>query len=408
MMTIHFNADLRPVVRERVGMLHWITDPGCSGFVIAYDLSGNHVLISNVDPEIHPVESWTDATACETVRSAIGRDDVAFDVLSYRPWILSRKVAKQYHMGNVFLAGDAAHSFPPTGGLGLNSGLADVHNLAYKIAAVHQGWATPKLLETYGEERRPIATVNAMQSVKNGKTIFSFLKTLGTAGIRDVEEARANLLRSIHDPEKLQMIADEVEGQREHFDNVSVQPVSPSSGRIGERLTQNMQLEIHIGYVYGQKEPPAHASKFTPKFVPGARLPHAWVRMNHAPGLPAIDVSYVKEFSKQDVETRKYSTLDLCPFDSFTVIVGARAPWAEAFRALEASMQAHGVKVCLQVAGQDFDFVEEQYAGLFAAEAGLTTGGGLLVRPDQHILHILRSDDGAEELGMVIRRHLGD
>lgn len=220
-MTIHFNADLRPVVGKRVGMLHWITDPGCSGFIIAYDLSGNQVLISNFDPEKYPVASWTEDIARETVRSAIGRDDVPFNVLSYRPWILSRKVSKQYHIGNIFLAGDAAHSFPPTGGLGLNSGLADVHNLAYKIAAVHQGWATPKLLETYGEERRPIAMVNSMQSVKNGKTIFRFLKALGTAGIKDVEEARANLLKSIHDPEKQQMIADEVEGQREHFDNVS-------------------------------------------------------------------------------------------------------------------------------------------------------------------------------------------
>lgn len=221
MMTIHFNADLRPVVGKRVGMLHWITDPACSGFIIAYDLSGNQVLISNFDPERLPLESWTEQIARDTVRAAIGRDDVPFDVLSYRPWVLSRKVANQYQVGNVFLCGDAAHAFPPTGGLGLNSGLADVHNIAYKIAAVLQGWAGPELLETYVEERRPVAVVNAAQSVKNGKQIFSFLKALGTARIKDVQKARENLLRSIHDPEKQQMIADEVEGQREHFDNVS-------------------------------------------------------------------------------------------------------------------------------------------------------------------------------------------
>lgn len=228
-MTIHFNADLRPVVGKRVGMLHWNADPGCSGFIIAYDLSGNQVLISNFDAERYPVGSWTEEIARDTVRAAIGRDDVPFDVLSYRPWVLSRKVAQHYHVGHVLLAGDAAHAFPPTGGLGLNSGLADVHNLAYKIAGVHQGWAGPSIVETYVEERKPIAEVNAMQSVKNGKRIFSFLKALGTAGIEDVQEARANLLRSIHDPEKQQMIADEVEGQREHFDNVS--GVSAHSGK---------------------------------------------------------------------------------------------------------------------------------------------------------------------------------
>lgn len=118
-------------------------------------------------------------------------------------------------------AGDAAHSFPPTGGLGLNSGIADVHNLAYKIAAVHQGWGSRALLETYTAERKHVAEVNSKQSVKNGKKIFSFLKMLGTAGIQDVEEARRNLYSTVRDPSKQEMIKAHVEGQREHFDNVS-------------------------------------------------------------------------------------------------------------------------------------------------------------------------------------------
>lgn len=203
-------------------MLHWIMDPACSGFIIAYDLSGNQVLISNFDAKKHPVESWNEELARSVITAAIGQGkEVPFDVLSYRPWILSRKVAKQYHLGNVFLAGDAAHAFPPTGGLGLNTGIADVHNLVYKIAAVQQGWGSEKLLHTYGAERRNPATVSARQSVKNGKEIFSFLKTLGIAGMDDVDEARRNLYKSIHEPAKQKMIDEHVEGQREHFDNVS-------------------------------------------------------------------------------------------------------------------------------------------------------------------------------------------
>lgn len=55
MMTIHFKANLRLVVGERTGMLHWITDPACSGFIIAYDLDANHVLISNFDVGMAPL-----------------------------------------------------------------------------------------------------------------------------------------------------------------------------------------------------------------------------------------------------------------------------------------------------------------------------------------------------------------
>lgn len=284
MMTIHFHADLRPLVGKRVGMLHWNADPGCSGFIIAYDLSGNQVLISNFDAARRPASQWTEADARAAVRAALGpgrrreagaaaedggdgreeEEEVMegdgrapeFRVLSFRPWVLSRRVARRYHdgrTGRVLLAGDAAHAFPPTGGLGLNTGLADVHNLAWKMALAvsaeereeeeERGRArararagdgtggTPRvpgrplsslmLAETYDAERRPVAEVCAQQSVKNGRRIFSFLKALGTAGIEDVEEARANLLRTIRDPGKQGMIREEVEGQREHFDNVS-------------------------------------------------------------------------------------------------------------------------------------------------------------------------------------------
>ncbi|CAK7207028.1 hypothetical protein SEUCBS139899_009836 [Sporothrix eucalyptigena] len=243
MMTIHFQADLRPVVRERVGMLHWITDPECSGFIIAYDLGSNQVLISNFDSKRHPVETWNESLCRHVVGAAIGQD-IPFSVLSHRPWLLSRKVAKQYRQGNIFLVGDAAHAFPPTGGLGLNCGIADAHNIGCKLAAVLNGWSTPTILDRYEAERRQIALVYAAQSVKNGKKIFSFLKALGTAGIEDVDEARANLHRSIHDAAKQEMIAREVAGQQEHFDN----------------------LELHIGYVYGDKSTPPHASHFTPNF----------------------------------------------------------------------------------------------------------------------------------------------
>ncbi|KAH8646339.1 FAD binding domain-containing protein [Xylariales sp. PMI_506] len=381
MMTIHFHADLRPVVKERVGMLHWITDPACFGFIIAYDLGGNQVLISNFDSRKYPVAAWDEKLSREVVSAAIG-SDISFKIESYRPWILSRKVANQYSLGNIFLAGDAAHAFPPTGGLGLNTGIGD-------IAAVYQGSATPKLLLTYEAERRPVAMHNAAQSVKNGKAIFSFLRTLGTAGIDDVEEARANLQRSIHDPEKQEMIKQEVEGQREHFDN----------------------LEIHIGYVYGSEEMPAHASQYSPKFIRGARLPHAWITFT-SPKIPKdfrpLDVSYIKEWSSEDVEARTTSILDLCDYQSFTLIVGSRNAWKHRFEELQHTLR-HLTKIPVMIwaADSDFKFVFPNQAQLFERAIGLSDGGAVLVRPDQHILSILEPDAFIPDLMRALISHLG-
>ncbi|KPM41581.1 hypothetical protein AK830_g4957 [Neonectria ditissima] len=387
MMTIHFNADLRPVVKDRVGMLHWITDPACSGFIIAYDLGGNHVLISNFDSKKHPAETWDQDLCRTTLKAAIGQD-VPFNVLSYRPWLLSRKVAKQYRQQNVFLVGDAAHSFPPTGGLGLNSGIADAHNLVYKIAAVHQGWAGDSILDSYDADRRQIALVNSAQSVKNGKKIFSFLKALGTAGIDDVDKARENLHKSIHDPAKQEMIAREVEGQREHFDN----------------------LEIHIGYVYGDNQAPPHASKYTPKFVTGARIPHAWIKPLGAclsGEIPPLDVSYVKEFTAGEVAARRYSTLDLCGIDTFTLLASRAEPWTLKFEELQTALSRRNIKSQLWVENVDFEFNDAKQKLLFQTSGGFAAGGALLVRHDQHILQCSSIQATAKELESIILGHLG-
>lgn len=227
MMTIHFHADLRPICGSKVGILHWIMDPMVSGFIIGYDLSGNQVLICNFDSQKHPIDTWDRARCLEIIQAAIGKE-TTIEVQSWRPWVFKREIAEQYRVGNVFLVGDAAHSFPPTGGLGLNSGLADAHNLAYKIAFVLRGWATDSLLDSYQQDRRHVAEINSQQSVKNGQKIFGLLKALGTT-TPDIDQARKNLYQSINDVQKRKHIDREIQEQQEHFDNVSPVPGKPRS-----------------------------------------------------------------------------------------------------------------------------------------------------------------------------------
>lgn len=155
----------------------------------------------------------------EIVRAAIGCD-IPVDFNCSMPWILRRKVANNYYRGRAVLAGDSAHSFPPTGGLGLNSGIADAHNLTYKIAAAYHGWGNlTTLLKSYEVERRPVALHNSIQSVKNGKEIFHLLKALRNTG-PDIPTARLEMMRALNDPKQRQYVQALIQEQGEHFDNV--------------------------------------------------------------------------------------------------------------------------------------------------------------------------------------------
>src|SRR5262249_17496803 len=78
---------------------------------------------------------------------------------------------ERYSAGRIFLAGDAAHHMPPTGGFGMNTGVQDVHNLAWKLAAVLQGWAAPALLDTYESERLPLGRPIPEQSLANAPSM---------------------------------------------------------------------------------------------------------------------------------------------------------------------------------------------------------------------------------------------
>ena len=113
------------------------------------------------------------ASSCGGARPAPA--DVPFEIIAATPWKMRFEVADAYRAGNAFLAGDAAHRFPPTGGLGLNSGLQDAHNLAWKLAAVVAGEAADPLLDTYERERQPVARRNADQSLVNVQALASLI-----------------------------------------------------------------------------------------------------------------------------------------------------------------------------------------------------------------------------------------
>jgi hypothetical protein len=134
-----------------------IEQPDFSAFLTTYN-DGRWVLMFADDQE------RDDAALRGAIVKAIGRSDLPIEIITTGRWELGAIVAEQFSVGRVFLAGDAAHCFPPTrGGFGANTGIHDAHNLAWKLAAVHRGTSTPALLESYDAERRPVAWVRHQQ-----------------------------------------------------------------------------------------------------------------------------------------------------------------------------------------------------------------------------------------------------
>jgi len=108
-------------------------------------------------------EDFPDERCVDIIRTAAGVDDLDVEIVWKVPWQGAQLVAETFRVGRVFLAGDAAHLHPPAGGFGANTGIHDAHNLAWKLAAVLAGTSTPRLLDTYDAERRPVAWTRHQQ-----------------------------------------------------------------------------------------------------------------------------------------------------------------------------------------------------------------------------------------------------
>ncbi len=268
-LMIHFRANLRALVADRPAILYWTLDPEAPGAFVAHDIDRTWVFMHPFDRDADAAERYSKTDCEQIVRRAIGRDDVAFEVLDAGPWTMTAQVAERYRDGRVFLAGDAAHRFPPAGGMGMNTGIQDAHNLVWKLVAVDRGVAAPSLLESYESERRPVAQRNADQSFANVVKLMDVYAAVAEGG-----------------PANRDGIARAIAGQQDHFDMFGLQ----------------------LGFVYGE-EATGSVRDYRPTTHPGARLPHAWIEQRGV----------------------RRSIHDLLARDNFTLVIGpAGESWARA------------------------------------------------------------------------------
>ena len=170
-VNVHYDADLSRWVDHRPAVIYWVANDRHRG--VFQPLDGRRRWLSQIpfggtDSERARVDP---AWCSNWIREAVGGSVPELEILSFNYWTMHATVSKHFRRGRVFLAGDAAHQMPPTGGFGMNTGLQDIDNLAWKLALVLRGVASPSLLDTYEVERKPVAVENTARSLDNSRLV---------------------------------------------------------------------------------------------------------------------------------------------------------------------------------------------------------------------------------------------
>ena len=302
--------------------------PGC--FYVLFNAQvGGLVLPSDIDEfNLHlagyePEQEISAEELATKARQVIGRD-VEVEVRRTSPYLIHELTAETYRRGRALIAGDACHLFCPFGGFNMNTGIGDAANLGWKLAAVLAGWGGEGLLDSYTEERRPIAIANCAAASDNVQALVAAIGSVLGAGIPAGDDA--------HDETARRDL-----GRRLYAETYS--EWNTHGIVLDQRYTDSGVIVDD-----GSAAPAWEVTAYTPVAKPGHRLPHAWL---------------ADEVSVYDRLGPGFTLLDC----------GARAADVEAFRAAAASRAAP-----LEVLAIEDRGLAERY------EAPL-----VLVRPDQHV-----------------------
>jgi putative polyketide hydroxylase len=178
--SVYCEFDISQWTKHRPSVGYFFTDPKILGRSLFTAYGKNHWIVGmNLKPE-NTKEDFTDEYCLNEIRRVLDLPNLEIKIINKSFWTMAAQVASQYRHGKVFLIGDAAHRLPPTGGLGMNTGIADAHNLAWKLAFVLNHQVPDSLLDTYYDERAPIAKRNIEWSTENAKRFFDIFKAIQT------------------------------------------------------------------------------------------------------------------------------------------------------------------------------------------------------------------------------------
>lgn len=322
----YFKADIERHIAHRKGCILFVSNERATGVLQPLDAVGRWLCQIGVTPEQWSLDVFTKAQAQDWIRAATGIADLEAEIVTMGLWRLNATIVERLVQGRVMFCGDAAHQFPPTGGLGVNSGVQGMHNAMWKLAYCVQGKAGWPLLETYQTERHQLTQRIVDQSLQNSinvNRIFAAAAKGGESGLS----------------------TDDVVASSRRYGNhsgVEFGAAYASPAVIGDGTSAPTVTDTYSDYIQSA--------------TPGCRAPHVWL------GQPDAQLS----------------TLDLIG-PSFTLLA---APGGALWRAHAAeASRACGVPIVSYIVGEPG--LDDH--GTFAHAYGLTSDGAVLIRPDGHI-----------------------
>ncbi|MEM9192726.1 MAG: FAD-dependent monooxygenase [Myxococcota bacterium] len=384
-MNIVFEADLSEYVAHRPSCLYWMIQSGSSvggigmGVLRMVRPWWRWLIVWGYD-QSQGAPDLNEETCRETIYKIIGDDSVDIHIDSTSFWTVNNQYGKRMHDRRVFCGGDAMHRHPPTNGLGSNVSIQDSYNLAWKLALVLQGKAEPSMLESYSEERVPIAK----QTVERAnKSITDFYPIFGALGLQSTEDPKV-VDAAIDSLEEASPTGAEKRAALDH----AIAGTNYVYNAHGVEMNQRYRDSVAIAND-GIPEPEFKGDPeldFEQTSWPGARVPHAWLRSGR--------------YGKHVV-----STVDLVGKGRFSILTGIGGEgWVGAAEAVGA---AAGLEIGAFVVGPGRDY--QDVYGDWARLREIKESGVLLIRPDAHVAwrYDSASDNATSLLASALGRVLG-
>lgn len=323
--SVYAEFDISQWTKDRLSIGFFFIDPKISNCSLFMAHGKNRWIAGMRLTAENKKEDFTDEYCLKEIRRVLDLPDLNIKIINKSFWTMASQVAKQYRRRRIFLTGDAAHRLPPTGGLGMNTGVQDIHNLAWKLAFVINHQASDALLDTYYVERAPVAKRNIQWSTDNAKRYIEIAEAINSG---DMEKLKVKL----HEQQN------------------------------------NLNYEgLDLGFIYHSKAVLSEndqvlsvsPSEYIPTTLPGSRAPHVQLVRND----------------------KIISTLDLFEKD-FVLLIGSEGElWRTAANELG---QTLSFPLAVYKVASDGDLIDpnDTWYDIY----GITKKGAVLVRPDGHVV----------------------